>query len=240
MITFARTATTAAAVSVAALTAGAVLLTGPASASAAAVGSASGSVSAQDTSWAQSNAQTDLAEITIGQIAEQRAQHTATKSLAQMTMSDHQKALSELKTVASQAGITLPTAPNATQQAQAAQLKSVSASQFDATYDSDQVQGHKLSISQTETEISSGSSTAVKSFAQVYLPVAEKHLQMAESDYAQLSGSTSGAPGVAAGTGGMAATRAADDAPWLALAMAGLLVLATPAAFGLRRRFARR
>jgi putative membrane protein len=240
MITLTRGVTTAAAVSVAGLMLGASLLTGLPAAGAATVQVSAGTVSAQDTTWAQSNAQTDLAEIAIGQLAEQRAQHAATKSMAQMTISDHQKALSQLKTVASQAGITLPTAPNATQQAQAAQLKSVSASQFDATYDSDQVQGHKLSISQTNTEIASGSSTAVKNFARVYLPVAEKHLQMAESDYAQLSGSASGAPGVAAGTGGMAATGTADDAPWLAFGAAGMLLLAGTAAFGLRRRLAGR
>jgi hypothetical protein len=67
-------------------------------------------------------------------------------------MSDHVKALAELKQVASQTGITLPTTPNATQQSQAAEL-----------------------------EIADGSSTAVKNFASVYLPVAKMHLQMAES-----------------------------------------------------------
>ena len=237
MITLARAATTAA-VSVAGLTLGASLLGGLPAASAATVRTAAGTASAQDTTWAQSNAQTDLAEITLGQLAEQRAQHAATKSLAQMTMSDHQKALSQLKTVASQAGITLPTAPNASQQAQAAQLKSTPASQFDTTYDSIQVQGHKLSISQTDTEIADGSSTAVKNFARTYLPVAQKHLQMAESGYSQLSGASAGAPGVEAGTGGMAATGPADDASWLALGAAGLLLLAGSAAFGVRRRLA--
>jgi hypothetical protein len=53
-------------------------------------------------------------------------------------MSDHVKALAELKQVASQTGITLPTTPNATQQSQAAEL-----------------------------EIADGSSTAVKNFASV-------------------------------------------------------------------------
>jgi putative membrane protein len=229
-----------AAASAVGLVLGGSLLAGSPAANAATVRAAAGTVSAQDTTWAQSNAQTDLAEIAIGQIAEQRAQHSATKMTAQMTMSDHQKALSELKTVASQAGITLPAAPNATQQAQAAQLKSVSASQFDATYDSIQVKGHELSISQTQAELSNGSSAAVKKFAGVYLPVAQKHLRMAESDYSQLTGGGSGMPGVSAGTGGMAATPPADDAPWLTAGAAGIVLLAGTGAFGLRRRFAGR
>jgi LPXTG-motif cell wall-anchored protein len=59
---------------------------------------------------------------------------------------------------------------------------------------------------------------------------------MAESDYASLGGSASGAPGVNAGTGGLAATQPADDAPWLAAGAAGALLLAGTGAFGLRRR----
>ncbi|HEY0937896.1 MAG TPA: DUF4142 domain-containing protein [Trebonia sp.] len=191
---------------------------------------------AADTSWAQGTAQTDLAEITIGKLAEQRAQHSDTKMMAQVTISDHTAALASLKTVAAQAGITLPTAPSPTQQAQAAQLKSVAASQFDATYDSIQVNGHELSISATRTEIANGSSSAVKSNAEAYLPVAEKHLQMAESDYASLTGSASGAPGVNAGSGGLAATGSADDLPWLVTGAVGVLLLAGTGAFGLRRR----
>ncbi|HEY0719167.1 MAG TPA: DUF4142 domain-containing protein [Streptosporangiaceae bacterium] len=236
--------TAVAAVPAAGLALSAGLLMGAAPAGAATVTSAGAAhvaaAAAQDTTWAQATAQTDLAEITIGQIAEQRALQSATKMMAQVTISDHTTALASLKAVASQAGITLPTAPNAMQQAQAAQLKSVASSQFDATYDAIQIKGHELSISQTKTEIASGSSAAVKNNAQVYLPVAEKHLQMAESDYAALSGSSSSAPGVNAGTGGLAATQPADNTPWLAAGALGALLLAGTGAFGLRRRLSSR
>jgi putative membrane protein len=225
------------------LATGSVVLMGTGSAGAATVTSAGqirAMAAASDTSWAQATAQTDLAEITIGGIAQQRALRSDTKMMAQVTISDHTKALASLEKVAAQAGITLPTAPSATQQAQAAQLKSVASSQFDATYDSIQIKGHELSISQTKTEIADGSSAAVKDNAETYLPVAEKHLQMAESDYAALGGSVSGVPGVSAGTGGMAATPPADDAPWLATGALGALLLAGAGAFGLRRRLATR
>jgi putative membrane protein len=215
------------------LASGSVLLIGstvPAGAATAA------SASAQDVSWAQATAQTDYAEIAIGQLAGQRAEHSATKMMAQVTISDHTKALASLKSVASQDGITLPTGPSATQQSQAAQLKSVASSQFDATYDAIQIKGHELSISATQAELADGSSTAVKGNAQAYLPVAEKHLQMAESDYTALGGSVSA---VSAGTGGLAATNS-DDAPWIAVGAAGALLLAGTGAFGLRRRISSR
>jgi putative membrane protein len=218
---------TAAATAAAALATGSVLLIGTAVPAGAATAAAT-----QDVAWAQATAQTDYAEIAIGQLAEQRAEHSDTKMMAQMTIGDHTKALASLKSVASQDGITLPTAPNAVQQSQAAQLKSVAAGQFDATYDAIQIKGHELSIGQTQTELANGSSTAVKDNAQAYLPVAEKHLQMAESDYTALGGSVSA---VSAGTGGLAATNT-DDAPWIAVGAAGALLLAGTGAFGLRRR----
>ncbi|HXP57258.1 MAG TPA: DUF4142 domain-containing protein [Streptosporangiaceae bacterium] len=232
---------TAAATIAAGLTTGSVLLIGSTVPAGAATVAAAGqttvsartaSASAQDVTWAQATAQTDYAEIAIGQLAEQRAEKSDTKMMAQVTISDHTKALASLKSVASQDGITLPTGPNATQQAQAAQLKSVAASQFDATYDVIQIKGHELSISATQAEIANGSSTAVKGNAEAYLPVAEKHLQMAESDYTALGGSVSA---VSAGTGGLAATNS-DDAPWIAVGAAGALLLAGTGAFGLRRR----
>ena len=237
-------AATAAMVSAAGLAVGSGLLLGAVPAGAATVTSAgpahgqarTATVSAQDTGWAQATAQTDLAEIAIGQLAQQRAEHSATKMMAQVTISDHTKALASLKSVASQAGITLPSAPSATQQAQAAKLKTVASSQFDATYDSTQIQGHELSISATRTELASGSSTAVMNNASAYLPVAEKHLQMAESDYTALGGSVSSVPGVNAGTGGLAAIQPADNAPWLAAGAVGAVLLLGTGTFALRRR----
>ena len=75
MFTLARAAATTAAVSVVGMTLSAALLTGLPAASAAIVRTV-GAASGADTSWAQATAQTDLAEIAIGQLAQQRASHS--------------------------------------------------------------------------------------------------------------------------------------------------------------------
>jgi putative membrane protein len=212
------------------LSVAAVLGSGGASASAATA------PSAQDVSWMQGNAQTDMAEIAIGTTAETRAVSTVIKNLATVTKSNHIQALAQLKSVAAAAGVTLPTAPNATQQAQGAQLMSIPDAQFDLTYDNDQIAGHELSISQTETEISTGSDPAVVAYAKVYLPVAQMHLQMADSAHAVLTGSTTVAPSVQAGSGGMAATHAPDDTVWFALIGLGAVIGVGSGGYGLRRR----
>ena len=144
-------------------------------------------VSVQDVRWMQGNAQTDLAEIAIGKIALKKALHNDTKMMADVTISDHTKALAKLKTLAKTLNVNLPAAPNATQKAQAAQLKTIAAGKFDRLYDNDQVAGHLLSISQTKTEISVGEDAAVTAFAKYYLPIAQKHLRMARADLETLN-----------------------------------------------------
>ncbi len=157
-----------------------------------------------DTTFVMANQQTNLAEIAVGKLALAHSSSTAVRQLARTTMSDHESAKAKLKTVADALKITLPSAPNATQQAQAAQLKGLSGASFDQLYLRDQIAGHKLSISGTETEIATGSSASVVSYAKGYLPVAQMHLKMAQTDLAASSGSGPGT--VKAGSGGEAAT----------------------------------
>jgi len=136
--------------------------------------------STQDVTWMKSNAQTDLAEISLGTLVASKSTNADTLSLAKITKSQHTTALSKLSTLAKGLHVTLPTSPNATQLKQAAQLKKLSGLTFDKTYDQDQIAGHILSISQTNTEISKGRDAKVVNFANYYLPIAEMHLKMAQ------------------------------------------------------------
>ncbi len=136
--------------------------------------------SAQDITWMTANAQTDLAEISLGTLVASKSTNADTRSLAKVTKSQHQTALAKLSAVAKDFHVTLPTSPSAAQLKQAAALKKLSGLSFDKTYDQDQIAGHKLSISQTNTEISKGSAAKVVGFANYYLPIAEMHLKMAQ------------------------------------------------------------
>jgi putative membrane protein len=136
--------------------------------------------SAQDVTWMTSNAQTDLAEISLGTLVASKSTNAGTLSLAKVTKSQHKMALAKLTTIAKDFHVALPTSPNAAQLKQAAQLKKLSGITFDKTYDKDQIAGHVLSITQTKTEIKAGSDAKVVGFAKYYLPVAEMHLKMAQ------------------------------------------------------------
>lgn len=190
---------------------------------------------AVDLTYLQKNAQTDLAEITIGTTAISRGQSDATVELAQKTKADHEAALAKLQTVAEGLDVTLPTAPNAAQQADAAKLKTVSDAAFDLTYAQIQVAGHQLSIADTNTELSAGSDSSVQSFASYYLPVAQMHLTMATALLTSLGGSVPSA--VPAGSGGAGATTSpATLAAELVLGALGILLIGFALTLVSRRR----
>ena len=191
--------------------------------------------SQQDQTFMIKNAQTDLAEITIGNIALSRATAADARTLAQTTVSDHQAALAKLQAIAGTAGVELPAEPNAAQQADAAKLKAVDADMFDLTYAQVQVAGHNLSIADTNTELAGGNDPAVLQYAKGYLPVAQMHLMMAQDLLTSLGGSVPGA--VPAGNGGTAGTTSqATVALQMAIGIVGLLLLAGAVVLVIRRR----
>jgi putative membrane protein len=195
--------------------------------------SAATTPSGQDTLFLKSNEQVNLAEITIGQLALQRATTQSARSVATQTVSDHQKAKAKLTALAASVHVSLPTVPNAQQQAQAATLKTVATSKFDVAYLQIQVAGHQMSIAATNKEIVDGSNASVIAYANYYLPVATMHLAMAQAGLSALTGAPLAVP---AGSGGEAAVTGSSrlEAAWWTGGLG--LLFAVGAGFGLMRR----
>ena len=190
--------------------------------------------SAQDKTFMGAAAQTNLAEITLGGIVKPKTSNDQTIEVANKTVSDHTTAQSQLTALAKQKGVTLPSAPNATQQAGAAKVSAADASTVDLTYGQVQVQGHQAALADIDKELSSGSDADTKAFATAQRPIVAMHLQMAQSLVAATSGTPSGVP---AGTGGQAAAQQ-DATPWLTttLWIAGGLLVVLVLAIATRRR----
>jgi putative membrane protein len=190
-------------------------------------------LSEQDRTWMMQIADASLAEISAGQLAVQRATTPAIRQTAQTIVNDHQQGLTQLGNLAQRYSVTLPSAPNDMQQQHAAQLQSLTGTEFDRTYLQDQITGHQQAIAQTQQEISAGSNPDVQQFARTTLTVLHKHLQLAQTDAQQLAGTPPS--GVNAGTGGAAA-------PWASAALVGALLgggsllIAAAAALLLARR----
>lgn len=147
-------------------------------------------LNATDRTFINANATTDLTEITVGTLALQKSTDSAVRDLATTTIADHQAALAKLTTVASDLGVTLPTAPRPSEQAAAATLATPPEPAFDKAYLHAQVKGHVRSISITNLELSKGVNTEVKDFAAFYLPIAQMHLTMTKQAQAEVFGTS--------------------------------------------------
>lgn len=137
---------------------------------------ASPQTSSQDRSWLIAAHQSNLAEISGGNLAAEKGHTDAVRKAGRMLTKDHAMLDSKLRPVAQELGVNLPAKPNAAQQQQAKELKSLSGTQFDQTWTHDQADGHVKAIEFTEREIQNGSVAQVKQLAQSTLPVLKKHL----------------------------------------------------------------
>jgi putative membrane protein len=102
------------------------------------------------------------------------------KKFGQRMVDDHSKANDQLKQVAAQEHIDLPTEPNAKDKATKARLEKLSGEQFDRAYMRDMVKDHRTDVAEFAHEAKMGKDPAVKSFAESTLPTLRDHLKEAE------------------------------------------------------------
>jgi putative membrane protein len=121
-----------------------------------------------------------LAEVEAARLAEQQAGKKQVKDMAQRMIADHSKANEKLASLASQAGLSAPTAPDAKQKAEATKLKTLSGAAFDRAYVKDEIQDHKETIALFQKEAKSGQDPQLKQFASQTLPTLQQHLKMAQ------------------------------------------------------------
>jgi putative membrane protein len=138
-----------------------------------------GTVSAATKKFVNEAAITDMFEIQAGQLAQQKANDSAYKDFAQMTIADHTKTTEQLKGM--NLGIQPPEQLDATHKAKLNKLNALSGAAFERQYKTDQVQGHRQAIGLFERYAKSGENKDVKQFAENTLPTLKTHLQHAEA-----------------------------------------------------------
>jgi len=140
----------------------------------------SASTTTSDTMFLKKAAQGGLAEVELGQLATQKASSDEVKKFGQRMVDDHSKANDQLKQVAEQKHINLPTEPSAKDKATKARLEKLSGEQFDRAYMKDMVKDHRTDVAEFAHESKTARDPAVKSFAEQTLPTLREHLKQAE------------------------------------------------------------
>src|ERR1700743_284049 len=119
-------------------------------------GDSSGKVSPADKTFMNKAAQGGMAEVELGQLATEKGQSDDVKKFGQHMVDDHSKGNDQLKALAGQKGVTLPSDLSAKDKALKDRLSKLSGTQFDHAYMTAMVNDHKVDIAEFKKEANSG------------------------------------------------------------------------------------
>ncbi|RYY64997.1 MAG: DUF4142 domain-containing protein [Chitinophagaceae bacterium] len=134
----------------------------------------------QDVNFALQASFANQAEIAAGNIASQRATNAGVMSFAQMMVTDHSTAQTQLQTAANNARLSI-NADTSSFAAVRQQLLALSGRAFDSTYITMQVAGHQATLAQLQAEANNGASPSLKAYATQQIPHVTEHLRVADS-----------------------------------------------------------
>ena len=133
-----------------------------------------------DSRFATNAASGGLAEVKLGELAQEKASSAAVKEFGKRMVNDHTKAGEKLKETARSENISLPTELKASDQAAYDRLAKLSGTEFDRAYMQMMVKDHEEDVAEFKKEASGGKDQALKSFAAETLPTLEDHLKEAK------------------------------------------------------------
>ena len=119
-----------------------------------------------------------LAEVQLGQLTLQKSNNEQLKQFAQRMIDDHTKLGDQMKPVAQQIGVAVPTNVSKKDKATMGKLGALSGPAYDQAYIKDMVKDHKQDLSEFQMEASSGQDQTVKDAASQGSQVIAQHLQM--------------------------------------------------------------
>jgi putative membrane protein len=146
--------------------------------------------SADDDQFAAEAASGGMAEVKLGELAQEKGTSDKVKGFSQKMVTDHSKAGDDLKQIAQQQGLNLPEEMSKQDQATYDWLSKLEGKQFDEAYARAMLTDHQKDVAAFEKEASSGKNEALKEFASRTLPTLKQHLKLAH-EMARISTSAS-------------------------------------------------
>ena len=137
-----------------------------------------GQLKDKDYKFVTEAAQGSMMEVQLGQLAQQKGASQAVRNFGQRMVTDHSKALEELKQITSQKGIALP-AETKSEHSTIEHLQKASGKDFDKAYAEHMVKDHKKDIKEFQKAAKEATDPDVRAFAAKTLPILEAHMSMA-------------------------------------------------------------
>lgn len=159
-------------------------------------GASSAQLSDRDERMVKQIAESHLAEINVGKIAQDKASSEEVKSFAKKMVDDHTKALDELKQMVQAKEVTLPTEPNRQQMAQQKKIEGMSGAKFDREYMQQAGdRAHKETHRLLQRAASRAEDSDLKNYASKAIGTVESHQQMAKETSRNLKTTSEGKSG---------------------------------------------
>ncbi len=136
----------------------------------------------RDSEFAHKAAAGGMAEVKLSKLAAEKSDSPEVKTFARKMVADHTAANLELKKLASQKSMALPTTIDAEHQRAYDKLVSLSGDDFDKQYMKAMTDDHDKTIKLFKDETQNGKDDDLKQFAIRTLPIIEKHDNMARKD----------------------------------------------------------
>jgi putative membrane protein len=137
------------------------------------------SASKTDDAFVEKAASGGLAEVKLGQLAEEKGSNPAVKQFGRRMVRDHSKANDDLKSAAERENLTLPSEMDKADQATYDRLSKMSGEAFDKAYARDMVRDHSKDVAEFQKEAKNGHDEAIKNFAAQTAPTLQSHLDQA-------------------------------------------------------------
>lgn len=147
---------------------------------------------ASDEGFVKKASQAGMAEVKMGELAQQRTQNAEVKEFAQHLVTEHQKANTELQQLAQTKGMKVETEVGGKQKQTVSRLEKLNGQEFDKKFIEAVVSEHKDDVKEFKKQAEKGKDADIKSWAQQTLPALEKHLEMAKGLEQKLKGKSQG------------------------------------------------
>jgi putative membrane protein len=132
-------------------------------------------------SFLKEAAQGGMMEVTLGQMAADKAQNEAVKNFGQRMVKDHGQANEELKNLAKSEGVTIPSDMGSEGKELQQRLQKLSGAEFDQAYMQEMLKDHKKDIEAFNQEAQNGKDPEVKDWATKTLPTLREHYQLGQT-----------------------------------------------------------
>jgi putative membrane protein len=124
--------------------------------------------------------QGSIAQVQLGQLTLQKSSNDQVKKFAQKMIDDHTKLNEQMKPVAQQLRVDIPTEVSKKDKSLIGKMQTLSGPAYDQAYIKDMVKDHKQDLNEFQMEASNGHDPSVKDAAMQGSKIISDHLQMAQ------------------------------------------------------------